>query len=146
MRLINEAGWVLVQQWEGLSLVAYRDQAGVWTIGYGHTGGVYKGERVTLSQATQLLSGDLVVFENEVQARAPSSTDNQFAAMVSLSFNIGVAGYRSSTVLREFKSGNFQLAANAFLLWDKIHVDGRLVLDQGLLNRRIAERALFLTL
>jgi lysozyme len=65
--------------------------------------------------------------------------------MVSLAFNIGAAGYRSSTVLRRHRAGAYRAAADAFLLWDKAHVDGQLVTVAGLLNRRKAEMALYLT-
>lgn len=144
-RVINPAGLSLIQQWERLVLTAYRDIAGVWTIGWGHTGGVYKGQTITDQQAVQLLMGDLAGFEASVAARTDplATSDNQFAAMVSLSYNIGTGGFLGSTVLRDHKAGDFEGAAAAFLLWDKAHVDGQLVTVQGLLNRRIAEAALY---
>ncbi len=142
-RQINAAGLALIKQWEGLFLTAYRDVAGIWTIGWGHTGGVRKGDRITEPQAEVLLRQDLAGFEMLVDGRG-ASTDNQFAAMVSLSLNIGRAGFLGSTVLREHKAGNFSAAAQAFLLWDKAHVDGKLVVVQGLLNRRLDERKLYL--
>ena len=146
-RVINPAGLALIQQWEGLALTAYRDIAGVWTIGWGHTGGVYKGQVITQTEALQLLMGDLAGFEAFVAAHTdPAATsDNQFAAMVSLAYNIGTGGFLGSTVLRDHKAGDFQGAAAAFLLWDKAHVDGQLVVVRGLLNRRIAEAALYST-
>jgi lysozyme len=145
IRVTNPAGLALIQQWEGLSLTAYRDIAGVWTIGWGHTGGVFKGQVITELQAIQLLMRDLAGFESVVAARTDlmATTDDQFAAMVSLSYNIGVGGFLGSTVLRDHKAGNFDGAGAAFLLWDKAHVDGELVVVRGLLNRRIAEAALY---
>jgi lysozyme len=68
---------------------------------------------------------------------------NQFDAMVSLAFNIGSRAFRSSTVLRQHRAGNY-LAAAAFLLWDKDHQDGQLVVVPGLLRRRQIERAYYL--
>ena len=92
-RRINSAGLVLIQSFEGLRLTAYRCPAGVWTIGYGHTGpDVNPGQRITPAEAEALLRGDLDRFESGVAAavgNAPT-TDNQFAAMVSLAFNIGL--------------------------------------------------------
>ena len=73
--------------------------------------------------------------------RAQPTTQYQFDAMVSLAFNIGRANFGISTVLRSHNLGNYQTAADAFLLWDKMHVEGVLVTSQGLLNRRRAERA-----
>jgi lysozyme len=143
-RLINRPGLDLVKMWEGLFLTAYRDIAGVWTIGYGKTGGVYKGEVITQQQADMYLVLDLATAAAEVDARAPKATDDQFDAMVSFTFNEGIGAFRSSTLLRLFKAGNIQGAADQFLRWDKAHVDGQLVVVQGLLNRRKAERALFL--
>ena len=61
-RLINRPGLDLVKMWEGLFLTAYRDIAGVWTIGYGKTGGVYKGEVITQQQA------DMSVIDNHAPA------------------------------------------------------------------------------
>jgi lysozyme len=144
IRFVNDAGFALVQKWEGLVLVAERDIAGVWTIGYGHTVGVAKGQTITWREALQLLEIDLASVAGFVDARG-LATDNQFAAMVSLAFNIGNSGFLGSTVLRQHKAHNFASAADAFLLWDKAHVDGRLVEVQGLLNRRHDERALYLT-
>lgn len=143
-RMPNPPGIKLTEEWEGLFLMAYRDIAGVLTIGYGHTGGVYKGQVITRLQAEQLLTIDLAAAAAEVEARAPQATDNQFDAMASFVFNVGIGGFRGSTLLRLFKSGDIQGAADQFLRWDKAHVDGELVVVQGLLNRRRAERALFL--
>jgi len=144
MRLIHPRGLALIKAWEGLFLTAYRDIGGVWTIGWGHTAGVMKGQDITRLQAEQFLTIDLADAAVEVEARAPQSTDDQFDAMVSFTFNEGVGAFRTSTLLRMFKAGNIQGAADQFLVWDKAHVDGQLVFVQGLLNRRKAERALFL--
>jgi hypothetical protein len=65
--------------------------------------------------------------------------------MVSLAFNIGLGGFRTSSVLRAHKAGNTSAAANAFGLWNKATVDGKLVEMPGLTRRRAAETALYLT-
>jgi lysozyme len=91
-RIINAAGLALIEKWEGLVLTAGQDIAGVLTIGYGHTLGVYEGETITEAQADALLANDLAIFEEVVTIHTIGvPTDNQFAAMVSLSFNIGAA-------------------------------------------------------
>jgi len=142
----------LIKQWEqgpggGPALAAYRDPFGTWTIGWGHTGGVYKGDTITAAQADQILAADLAAFQAWVYARTDPAmtTDNQFAAMVSLTYNIGMEGFLTSTVRRDHNSQLYSAAAGAFLLWDKKHVNGQLVTVRGLLNRRIAEQALYLT-
>jgi lysozyme len=152
IRMINAAGLALIKQYEqgpygGPALVAYRDPSGAWTVGWGHTSGVYEGDTITAAQADYLLALDLASSEACVNTNTvPAQTsDNQFAAMVSLTFNIGQAGFLGSSVRRLHNEQNFPAAANAFLLWDKATIDGRLIALPGLLNRREAERALYLT-
>lgn len=145
-RQINDAGLNLVKQNEGLRLNAYLDVAGIWTIGYGHTPS-YAGETIHQDMADAMLRQDLATAEAAVEAKTlgVETTDNQFSAMVSLAFNIGTGAFAQSTVLRMHREGNHEAAANAFLLWDKAHVDGELEVVQGLLRRRQEERALYLS-
>lgn len=149
-RRINAAGMSLIKTFEGLRLSAYRCPAGVWTIGYGHTGpDVRPGMRISEAEASALLRGDLDRFESGVSVALDTAptTDNQFAAMVSLAFNTGfgdvkrgIPGFLTSTVLRQHRAVNTQRAAAAFLLWVK---GGGKTLP-GLVRRRTAERALYL--
>jgi lysozyme len=147
LRTINDAGLDLIKSFEGCRLAAYQDVAGIWTIGYGHIRGVREGMTITEQQATQYLQEDLADTETAVDwmtSPAPT-TNNQYAAMVSLCFNIGSGNFKTSSVLRFHLARDYASAADAFLLWDKSHVDGQLVEVQGLLNRRRAERDLYLT-
>jgi lysozyme len=144
---INQAGLDLIEQFEGCKLQAYQDVAGIWTIGYGHIAGVQQGMVIDQAQATAFLQQDLGTAEQAVTtmtAGAPTGS-NQYAAMVSLCFNIGSGNFRSSSVLRLHLAQDYANAADAFLLWDKATVDGQLVVVQGLLNRRQAEKTLYLT-
>jgi lysozyme len=145
-RKINQTGLDLIKRFEGLKLDAYQDVAGVWTIGYGHIRGVQPGMHITEAEAEQALRDDLLTAENVVEdATADASpNDNQFAAMVSLCFNIGAANFRGSSILREHLAGNTAAAANAFLLWNKARVQGVLQEVKGLTNRRAGERELYL--
>lgn len=147
MRHINNAGLALIQEMEGLRLYAYQDSVGVWTIGYGHTPS-HHGETVSVERATALLRSDILRAETMVNALTSaidvSTTDNQFAAMVSLAFNIGTGAFRTSTVIRKHRAGLNVEAADAFLMWNKGHIDGRLVVIPGLDRRRHAERGLYL--
>jgi lysozyme len=145
MRRTNAAGIALIKSFEGLNLTAYRCPAGVWTIGYGHTKGVDDGDIITESQADDLLGADMESAETAVEVRASHASDNQFAAMVCLAFNIGNGAFRSSTVLREHLAGNHAKAADAFLMWSEAKVDGVLQPVAGLTRRREAERKLYLT-
>jgi lysozyme len=146
-RTINDAGLALIERSEGCELTAYQDVAGIWTIGYGHIGGVGPGMTITQDQAADFLRQDLASAEEfvSVATGAVATADNQFAAMVSLCFNIGSGNFRTSSVLKFHLAGSVGAAADAFLLWDKAHVDGVLQVVAGLLARRQAERALYLT-
>ncbi|MEA2767159.1 MAG: lysozyme [Acetobacteraceae bacterium] len=146
-RVINGAGLALIKVFEGCRLHAYQDVAGIWTIGYGHTLGVSAGVTFTQDQADQALVADLVNTETAVNTavQGVATTDNQFSAMVPLSYNFGSAAFASSTVLREHRAGRTQQAADAFLLWNKATINGVLQEVTGLTNRRNAERTLYLT-
>ena len=147
-RVINDAGSTLIKSFEGLRLQAYLDVAGIPTIGYGHIQGVTMGEIITEARADAFLADDLGSTESFVDAAtavAAATTDNQFAAMVSLCFNIGSGNFKTSSVLKFHLAGQAAAAAAAFLLWDMAHVDGTLQEVDGLLARRRAERTLYLT-
>ena len=85
----NEAGLQLIESFEGLRLNAYQDSVGVWTIGYGHTKGVAQGQTITQAQAEAFLQQDLSSAEGDVNGHGLTLTDNQFAALVSFTFNLG---------------------------------------------------------
>lgn len=139
---IGTSGLKLLKEFEGCKLTAYRDVAGVWTIGYGHTRTAREGMKITQAEANRLLAQDLDEFEGAVwEACTEVPNRNQFDAMVSLAFNIGVAGFRRSTVLRLHNAGNFTGAARAFSMWNKAGGQVR----AGLTRRRAAEAALYLT-
>jgi lysozyme len=71
------------------------------------------------------------------------TTPNQFSAMVSLAYNIGMSRFSSSTVLSYYRAEDYANAAESFRLWSKGHVQGELVTVPGLLVRRRAESALY---
>lgn len=144
-REINAAGYALVKEFEGLRFRAYLCPAGVWTIGYGHTDGVQEGQQITEAQADRFLDQDLDWAEACVEKYAPGANDNEFAAMVSLTFNIGAAGFAKSTVARLHNVGDKLGAARAFRMWNKATVGGKLVELPGLTRRRLAEESLYLT-
>jgi GH24 family phage-related lysozyme (muramidase) len=143
----NRAGIELIKRWEGCRLTAYQDSVGVWTIGYGLTsaaglGPVRKGMTITQQQADDYLVRALVSYEaavTRVLARSPN--ENQFAAMVSLCYNIGPGAFAKSSIAKRFNVGDAAGAADAFRLWNK--AGGKVL--QGLVNRREDERKLFLT-
>lgn len=139
-RAINREGLELIKSFEGCKLTSYRCSANVLTIGYGSTGPHVKpGMTITQAQADELLRSDLRRFEDYVAKAAPNATGNQFAAMVSLAFNIGEGALGRSTVLRKHLAGDHAGAAAAFGMWNK--AGGRVL--PGLTRRRNAEAALY---
>lgn len=93
-RRIGQAGLALIKQFEGCRLIAYQCSAGVWTIGYGHTAGVYKGMKITQAQADEYLKQDVAKFEKYINnpSYVPFTdklNQNQFDALVSFAFNLG---------------------------------------------------------
>jgi len=147
LRIINQATLDLIKGFESLRLTAYQDVAGIWTIGWGHIKGVRPGMQITEEQAEDALRDDLEVAETFVDGATSDvmTSDNQFGAMVSLCFNIGTGNFRTSTVLKQHRAKNYPAAADAFLMWDKAHVDGQLEEVPGLAKRRIMERKLYQT-
>lgn len=133
---MNYTGQMLTEQFEGLSLTAYQDSAGVWTIGYGHTAGVTPDMTCTQAQAEAWLLADIQwacsVVSSEVKAPL---TQNEFNALVDFVFNEGSGHFASSTLLADLNAGNYAAAAAQFEAWDV--AGGQVV--AGLLRRRIAE-------
>jgi len=144
MRQINQAGLDLIKRFEGCKLSAYRCPANIPTIGYGHTGpDVQMGLTITAERAEELLRADLSKFERGVASAATNPNDNQFAAMVSLAFNIGLGNFLRSSVLSNHNDGDQLSAAHSFHLWRKARVKGVLRELPGLTRRRDAEAALY---
>lgn len=142
----SEKGRAVIREFEGKRLTAYLCPANKWTIGYGWTIGVKKGDVWTDAKAEQMLVDGLVEYEKAVSKAigASPTTQNQFDAFVCLAYNIGIANFLRSSVLREHKAQNYLAAANAFLKWNKATVNGVLTVLAGLTRRREAERALYL--
>ena len=145
-RMINDAGIAIIKEHEGCRLIAYPDPGSggdPWTIGFGHTGpDVTEGTVISQDGADTLLESDLVQFCAEVSADVPDGiTENQFSALISFAYNEGEGRLRSSTLLAKLRTGDMQGAADQFPLWDKSC--GKVL--PGLVARRAAERALFLT-
>jgi lysozyme len=138
----NQRGIDLIKKYEGLRLKAYLCPANVWTIGWGHTGDVKKGDVITEHQAEAILDVDLDKFERGVTdlLKGCIYNQNQFSALVSFAFNLGLGALSKSTLLKLFKAGDAKGAADEFTKWK--YAAGKVL--PGLLKRRIEERALFL--
>jgi len=139
----------LIKRHEGLKLQAYLPTPNdKWTIGYGHTKTAHQGMYITEDQAEDLLRQDLAWVEAAIAKLVKVKlTQNQYDAVASLIFNIGEGAFTRSTVLRELNQGNYQAAADAFLMWNKQRnrKTGEMEELRGLTKRRGEERKLFLT-
>lgn len=135
---INNEGLSIIKESEGLSLKAYKCPAGVWTIGYGHTGrDVKKGMVITEEKATDLLRSDIARFERDVSYynKIYKFTSNEFSALVSFAYNIGsIAGLT--------KAGTRSKEQIANKMLEYCYASGKKL--NGLYTRRQKERSLFL--
>jgi lysozyme len=127
---------------EGCRLRAYQDQAEVWTIGYGCTGGgITRDTEWTQGKADAELERRVSRTRHVLEAMVEVPlTESQFTALCSLAYNIGLDAFEHSTLRRLLNEGNLQAAADQFPKWNRVHG----WVSQGLTNRRHAERALFL--
>lgn len=144
---ICREGVALIAEREGCRLKAYRCLAGKWTCGWGETEGVGPRTVWTQEYADQRLCDSMSERAAAVAVLCKiEPTENQFAALVSLSYNIGIGALAKSTVLRQHNAGNHDAAARAFALWNKYRnpKTGRLEVSDGLTARRMAEAALYL--
>ncbi len=139
-RTISAAGIALIKRFEGCRLTAYKCAAGVWTIGYGHTSGVYAGMRITQAQAEAFLQADCKKCGSYVNnpAYVPQTeqlNQNQFDALVSFVFNLGLKW------LKILCDNGRTLAQIAAAMPQYRRAAGQVL--PGLVQRRAAEVALF---
>ena len=139
---ISDAGIRAIQDFEGFSRDRYADSAGLATIGYGHLIRPHEQipERISQAYATGLLRQDLNVAEACVNRLVQVDlTQAQYDALVSFTFNLGCGALSKSTLLKRLNAGDYHGAAREFLKW--VYAGGRKI--EGLMNRRVAERAMF---
>jgi len=149
---ISTRGLDFIKNWEKLRVKAYYDQAGIPTIGYGticYPSGtrVQMGQTCTPEQAEEWLRWDCRSVEvalDRIVALGYNLLQNQFDSLASFCYNVGVGGFRDSTLRRELLAGR-PVVEDYFLRWNKIHdpKTGKLVVSQGLTNRRHAEWLVF---
>lgn len=133
----------MIKGWEGCRLTAYRCPAGVLTIGYGHTGAdVTPGKRITQAEADRLFESDIRKFAATVAPlfAGTAINNNQFDALVSLSYNIGSLSVKAPTLLRKVKANPDDPSIRAeFLKHVNARINGVLKPLPGLVKRRTAE-------
>ena len=143
MTNLGEAGVALIREFEQCRLRAYKPTPDdVWTIGWGHTAGVRMGDTCTQEEADAWFAEDVVRFEQAVNAAVTVPlTQNEFDALVSFAYNVGVGAFRGSTLVRLLNNSDYEGAEKQFLRWTK-QAGNELA---GLVRRRNAERDLFNT-
>ncbi len=135
----------LVMSFEGLKLSAYKDVAGIWTIGYGtvtypNGNAVCEDDICTTQQAQQYLADHVA----GIQLPAGLS-QAEYDACLDFCYNAGQGAWNGSTLKKDVVSGaDAEKITNDFLMWDKAHVDGQLTTEPGLLRRRRCEAYLFI--
>lgn len=142
--VMNDSGLAIVKESEGLRLTAYAigDQ---WLIGYGHAAGAQPGMKISKAEAERLLLQDIRRAEDAVRrlVTAPVN-ENEFAALVSLAYNLGEGGFSRTLVLERVNADDRAGAADAFRHLVTTMIAGERVTLASLERRRAAERALFL--
>lgn len=163
----SEQGKTLIKHYESLhdgdlkriGLQPKLDTVGIVTVGWGHAVADRNGrwlrgqsgiaqlsilypdlETITVEEADQLLEGDLIGFENNINSLGIEFSQNEFDALVSFSFNCGFAALKGSTLLKRIISNTGDIMG-AFLMWNKSNG----VVWNGLTARRKTEGTLFLT-
>ncbi|WP_413190166.1 lysozyme [Psychrobacter sp. AT9] len=154
---LSETGMALLNEFEGFKSKPYRDSVGKPTIGWGTT--YYPNGRevrmsdkpVTRTEAAHIKQAVLnqdfspavnMMFADKIERG--ELTQNMFDALISLVYNIGVMGLKSSSIYRNIKAGRYSAAADSFLLYNKGRINGRLEYIEGLAIRRAKEKSLFL--
>lgn len=143
---VSRYGLELIKSFEGLRRRAARLPNGRFIVGYGHIRSAREGVEVNPADAEALLRYDLLPIEAAINdwAHAPIN-QNQFDALVSFAFNIGLSTFRRSDVLRRINEGAMLQAAGAMETWRRVDLDGEPVVVDALVRRRAVEKALFLT-
>lgn len=133
----------LIKRFESCKFTAYQDVVGVWTLGWGHTMNVNQGDTCTQAEADEWLNEDVTQVAKQVEtALDVDLNDNQFNALVSFTYNVGIGRLQGSTLLKRLNAGQDPSdVSSEFLRWD--YAGGRVV--PGLELRREAERNLFLS-
>lgn len=158
-RALNELSQSKIKGYESLRLVPYDDARpnyvlkpgdpilGTLTAGWGHAGpDVEAGKAITEAQAQAWFDADTAdackCVETEVKVPL---TDNQFGALVSFTYNVGCNSFRTSSLLKRLNTGDYDAVLQELPHWNKQHVNGKVVVDNGLTIRRASEAGLWAT-
>ena len=135
---MSDAGSHILELREGSRSLAYRDTKGIWTIGVGHTGPeVVEGLRWSPQQVDDALRADVSIAEQAIRKNVKVAlTQNQYDALCSFIFNVGVGAFTRSTMLKLLNLGNYVGAASQFDRW---------VIPVEITSRRMSEKKQFMS-
>ena len=138
---LSAAALIGIASFEGFRGEAYDDGVGVQTIGFGTTEGVKKGDKITVQRALVRLGADAAKFESEMEkcVKVPVY-QYEWDAYVSFTYNVGFGAFCKSTLVRKLNSGDYAVACDELLRWNR--AGGRVM--PGLTKRRVKERAMCL--
>ena len=137
----SAVGVELIKRFEGFRYKSYLCSAGVCTIGYGHTKNVKPLQTITHEQALKYLAEDISEVEKSLDKLVTVELkQNEYDALVSFVFNVGVGAFSKSTLLRKLNAGDLKSVPNEMRKW--VYAGGRML--DGLVKRRNAEADLFI--
>lgn len=136
----GEKGKKLIKSFESCKLRAYRCPAGVWTIGYGHTKGVKEGMVISQEDAERFFEEDIKEFERQLNSLQLAINQNQYDALMSFIYNVGLARLAKSTLLKKIKANPGDASIRQeFNRW--VYAGAHKL--PGLVTRRAAEAGLY---
>ena len=138
---LSAKGAFFIKLKEGFESVAYNKLDGIWTIGYGHTLGVTQGMTCTRAEADTWFLQDVAKCEVSVNKQKLALSQNQFDALVSYAFNIGVGAFERSNLLSMIKSGKPESEIRKW--WTTHWITVSMEVIPGLVTRRAEEAAMF---
>ncbi len=137
---ISDEGIALVKKFEGCKLESYLCSASVWTVGYGSTRGVQKGDVWSQEKADITLIDELHEYGKYVEELVTIPLNQcQFDALTSWTFNLGPTNLQNSTLLKVLNQGDYEGVPYQIKRWNK--AAGQV--NDGLIRRREAEALLF---
>lgn len=132
---------------EGVSLKSYQDTGKVWTICYGYTHGVMKGQTATQEQCWTMLKDEAYSVANQITPYLPATLNpNQLGALISFCYNVGVYNCKTSTLFTLINKGDMVGAGKQFARWHyvkKLDCYNRANNCYGIVLRRAAEANLW---
>ena len=128
-RAVSAAAIVGIANREQFRSIAYQDSGGVWTVGYGETKNVKKGDKTTPERALIQLEQSVDGYATQIKACLGDVPlyQHEFDAYVDLAYNVGAGAVCKSSIPRKLKAGQYEAACKTILSFDKITLNGKLV-------------------